>query len=790
MNLVIVESPAKARTIEKYLGSEYKVIASVGHIIDLPGSELGVDIDNNFEPKYTVIDGKEKIIKLLKSEAKKADKIFLAPDPDREGEAIAWHIASQVAGKGKFITRVLFNEITKKGVLEGINNPIDININRVNAQQSRRILDRLVGYLVSPLLWKPLKPGLSAGRVQSVALKMICEREDEIEKFTTTESWSIEGEFTVSENGTKAGVLKAKLDKIKGAKAVISNEDGALAIISDMPKDFKIANVEKKEVKVSPSPAFITSRMQQEAIRKLNFTAKKTMMIAQSLYEGIELGDDGPTGLITYMRTDSTRLSPDAIEEGRKYIVDSYGDDFYGGYKVKSKKSNANVQDAHEAIRPTSVYFTPDKVKKHLTDDQYKLYKLIWERFVSSLMSNAIYDQTSVTISGGVYDFKVGGRVLKFAGFTTLYSESVEEDTQDTNSANGDDEGSDKGTISFDVKQGSDAIVNKFDKHQHFTQPPKRYTESSIVRVLENDGIGRPSTYASIISTIIDRNYVELKQKKFFPSELGRLVNRLLVSNFSKVFDQKFTAYMESELDKVEEGVEDWKDVLKNFYTDFNKELSIVSNDKFYADLQTSLKCPKCNEHDLMIKYGKNGVFLACTDYPTCKFTSNYEREESGEIVIKEDSNAASVGIDCELCGKELVMKSTRFGDIVACSGYPECKNIKNFIKKDDGTLRIISQGEKVGDPCPLCGSDIIVKGGKNGIFAACSAYPKCKHTANIVLEGDELKAVEAKGNGVIETDEVCDKCGKPMVVKKSRRGPFIACSGYPECKNTKSMKK
>jgi len=783
MNLVIVESPAKAKTIEKYLGTDYKVIASVGHIIDLPSNELGVDIENNFEPKYTVIKGKEKIISNLKKYAKQADKIFLAPDPDREGEAIAWHISSQIDSK-KDITRVLFNEITKKGVIAGINNPIDINSNLVNAQQSRRILDRLVGYLVSPLLWKPLKMGLSAGRVQSVALKIICEKEREIELFKTTESWSITADFNIQESNKSLGILKSKLDKIDGKKAEINKEEDALKIISDLPKNFKVSDVEKKEIKQSPTPAFITSRMQQEAIQKLGFTAKKAMAVAQSLYEGVELGTDGPMGLITYMRTDSIRVSPDAIAEGKRYIVDTFGDKFYVGYRFKNKKSNSNIQDAHEAIRPTSVMNTPEKIKKHLTIDQLKLYKLIWERFISSLMADAIYDQTTIIISADKYDFRSSARLLKFAGFTSLYLESVSDD------ANLDTDLTENATLLFDINKGADALLIESDKQQHFTQPPKRFTESSIVRILESEGIGRPSTYASIISTIIDRKYVDLTQKKFYPTELGRIVNNLLTKNFPKVFDQKFTAYMESELDKIEDGTEDWKSVLANFYKDFNKELDLASNDKFNIDMKTDIKCPTCNNADLSIKYGKNGAFLACFDYPTCKFTSNFERNEDGEIVIQSEKKLEGVGINCEKCGAELVMKSSRYGEIIACPKYPECKNIKNFIRKSDGSIRIIESGEKLDEKCKLCDSDLIVKSGKNGLFAACSAYPKCKYTANIVLSDDDsLKSVESK-HAQTTTDEICDKCGKPMVIKRTRKGPFIACSGYPDCKNTKSLKK
>ncbi len=777
MNLVIVESPAKAKTIEKYLGSDYKVIASVGHIIDLPPNELGVDLDHDFEPKYIVIEGKEKVISSLKTNAKKADAVYLAPDPDREGEAIAWHIAGQI-DKNKPVKRVLFNEITKKGILDGINNPGDININRVNAQQSRRILDRLVGYLVSPLLWKPLKYGLSAGRVQSVALRMICEREEEIEKFVPVESWSIHADFKITgKEKAETGILKAKLDKISGKKADIKTESEAKKIVDSLPADFTVSNVEEKAVKQNPADPFITSRMQQEAIRKLGFTSKKTMAVAQSLYEGVELAE-GPVGLITYMRTDSTRISPVAEEEAKEYITNTFGKEYTSNSKKASKKS-ANVQDAHEAIRPTSVLRTPESIKKYLSNDQYKLYKLIWERFVASQMAEAVYNQTVVKLQGGQYEFKAAARTLAFAGFTKLYLESKEEDAK-----NDDDE---ETTISFNIVENTPAAREKTEKKQHFTQSPPRYTEATLVKTLEQQGIGRPSTYASIISTIVDRKYTELIEKKFHPTELGRIVNKVLIENFPKIFEVKFTANMEKELDLIEDGSQNWHDVLSGFYKDFDKELKAASTGKISANLETDKKCPICN-NDLIIKMGKNGVFLACTGYPECKFTSNFKRTEKGGIELIEDKTFEGTGLICEKCGAELVFKKTRFGEVIACPGYPECKNIKNFLRYKDGSIKILEQGEKLGEKCPECSKDLVVKSGKNGIFAACTGYPDCKYTANVEMKDDGTLGIKATpGN---ETDEVCEKCGKPMIVKKGFRGAFLACSGYPECKNTKPIKK
>lgn len=779
MNLVIVESPAKAKTIEKYLGADYKVLASVGHIIDLPTGKLGVDVNNGFEPTYTVIEGKEKVIDALKRSAKTATNIYLAPDPDREGEAIAWHIAGQVGGKGKNIKRVLFNEITKKGITEGINNPGDINMNRVNAQQSRRILDRLVGYLISPLLWKPLKPGLSAGRVQSVALRLICEREREIETFVSVESWTIDADFDIKGATKKeSGVLKARLDKIDGKKCDIKTEKEAEKIIKNIPSDFKVAEVAKKEVRQSPQPAFITSRMQQEAIRKLGFTAKKVMAVAQQLYEGVEL-KEGPIGLITYMRTDSTRISPDAAEECENYIEKTFGGEFLPKSKRAEKKAVPNMQDAHEAVRPTSVTRTPKDMEKFLTKDQYRLYKLIWERFVASRMTDAVYNQTSIVISGGNYDFKATARSLKFAGFTRLYLESVEEDGKLDEELDG--------AILFDVTENSPAAIINTSKKQHFTESPPRYTEASLVKTLEQKGIGRPSTYASIISTIVDRDYVALAEKKFKPTELGRIVSDLLVKNFPKIFEVKFTADMEKDLDRIEEGKEEWKDVLAAFYKDLDKELEKASGGKLASELNTGIKCPTCSTGDLFIKYGKNGAFLACSNYPECKFTSDFKRTDIGEIEISAEKPAESVGVKCEKCGRDLVIKRSRFGEMIACPGYPECKNIKNFIKKPDGSILIIEPGMKMADPCPKCSGEVVIKSGRNGIFAACSNYPDCKFTAPLAVD-DEGKLVigEQKSSA---SGAVCEKCGKPMVIKRGPRGPFLACSGYPECKNSKSLK-
>ena len=781
MNLVIVESPAKAKTIEKYLGKDFKVIASVGHIIDLPKKELGVDIENNFKPKYTALDNKKDVIKRIKSMSDDADLVYLAPDPDREGEAIAWHIASQIK-KGKPIKRVLFNEITKKGVMDGINNPGEINMNRVNAQQSRRILDRLVGYKVSPILWRPLKRNLSAGRVQSVALRLVCEREVEIENFKEVESWTVDGLFDiVGKTEQESGELKARLDKISGKNPVINNEKEALELLAKLPKEYVISSVEEKQVKQTPTDPFITSKMQQDASRKLGFTAKKTMQVAQGLYEGVELAE-GPVGLITYMRTDSTRIAPEAQEEAKKYIEQSFGKEFVSAGKRAVKKS-ANTQDAHEAIRPTSVMRTPKEVEQYLNKDQFKLYKLIWERFVASQMADALYNLTIIKISADIYEFKTTARVLKFPGFTKLYTESVDEDQKD-------DKEEENATITFNVVKGSGANLKETFKKQHFSKAPPRFNEGSLIKTLDQLGIGRPSTYASIISTIVDREYVEIKQKRFHPTELGRIVNQVLTTSFPNLFEVEFTANMEKELDLIEEGKEIWTDVLKKFYTDFDKELKEASSSTMNVGLPTNLKCPKCNE-DLLIKNGKNGPFLACKSYPDCNFSGNFKRDEHGniEIIPQEKKEFEKSGVMCEKCGSEMVFKDTKVGPVIACPKYPECKNIKNIQRFEDGTFKVLEANTELDIPCPTCGQKLVLKNGRNGIFAACSAYPKCRFTSSVKMN-DEGHYELVQGKQETQTDEVCEKCGKPMVVKRGPRGPFLACSGYPECKNSKPLKK
>lgn len=771
-NLVIVESPAKAKTIEKYLGRSYKVLASVGHVKDLPSNKLGVDIENGFQPEYITIRGKKKVLDDLKKEAQTAEKIFLAPDPDREGEAIAWHIAGELGKKNmEKVKRVYFNEITKKGIHEGIENPVDINMDMAMAQQSRRVLDRLVGYLVSPLLWKPLKFGLSAGRVQSVALRLICEREEEIEKFKPEEYWTIDGMFLLDNDENRK--LKARLEKKDGKKIKVGKKEEADKVLSDLKKaSFSVTDVARKTVMQKAPLPFSTSMLQQEASRKLGYSAKRTMVNAQKLYEGMDLGAQGPAGLITYMRTDSVRISDEAAKEAADYIKKEFGSDFLTKGVRKAKETKVKTQDAHEAIRPTSVERTPESVEKFLTAEQYKLYKLIWERFVASQMADAEYDQSTITITGGAYEFKTQGKILKFPGFRKLYIEGDEEAQKDAEA------------ILFDIKENTPAKAESFDPKQNFTQPPARYTEASIIKTLEQEGIGRPSTYASIISTIQEREYVETAEKKLRPTELGRIVNRLLVSNFPSIFEIKFTAGLETDLDKVAEGAVKWDEVLDEFFRSFKPVLDVAEK-QFSVNLTLDSECPKCGG-GLVIKYGKNGSFAACSKYPECDFSSDYERQEDGSIKLIEKPKNESTGIECDKCGKEMVIKKSRFGEMLACSGYPECKNIKQYVRDEEGKVKLVEEmTAEISTPCPKCGGKLAVKKGRRGNFIACSGYPECSFTANITTD--------AKGNispEILKVDEnvKCEKCGSPMALKKGPRGRFFACTAYPKCKNAKPI--
>ncbi|MFH1387104.1 MAG: type I DNA topoisomerase [bacterium] len=697
-NLVIVESPAKARTLEKFLGKDFVVVASGGHVRDLPPKSIGVKIEDHFTPNYQIIKGKEKIVKELKAAGAKAKVIYLAPDPDREGEAIAWHLKA-ILGADKKVKRIEFHEITKEAVTNAVNHPREIDQARVDAQQARRILDRLVGYKLSPLLWKKVRKGLSAGRVQSVAVRLICEREAEIGKFKAEEYWDIIAKLANHDKVDFQAKLVAEGDKPLGVNPndkgkVIGGEAEAKEIVKKLETSpYTVKEVRKKESKRNPAPPFITSTLQQEASRKLGYSAKRTMMIAQKLYEGVDLKGER-VGLITYMRTDSVRIAAEAETEVRKYIAESFGKKYLPAAPVRYKKKK-QAQDAHEAIRPTRIARTPEEIKDSLKPEELKLYELIWKRFIACQMEAAIFDQTSVDVEAGGYILRASGSVIKFPGFFQVYKESTDDDKEE-----------DKEETLPLLTEGEDLSLIEVIPGQHFTQPPPRYTEASLVKELEQKGIGRPSTYAPIISTVQDRGYVIKEGKALKPTEIGIVTNGLLVKNFPQILDIKFTARMEDELDEIVEEKIDWVKALHEFYGPFKKALETaeVKMEKVKKEIMTEEICPDCGSK-IMIRQGRYGDFMACSNYPKCKFTKNLPEEEAKIKAIQEN---------CEKCGKPMVMKHGRFGAFLACSGYPDCKNIKSI-------------QVKLGVKCPKCGGDVVEKRTKKGrTFYGCGNYPKC----------------------------------------------------------------
>jgi len=747
-NLLIVESPAKARTIKKYLGPDFKIMASVGHIKDLPVKKLGVDVEKDFKPEYVTIKGKGKVLKGLKDAGKNVEAVYLAPDPDREGEAIAWHIAREFKKSKCEIYRVLFNELTPKAIREAVASPQELNEDKFESQQARRVLDRLVGYQMSPLLWTRVKRGLSAGRVQSVAVKMICDREREIFAFDSQEYWSL----TAQLESEDPPPFKAKLSKYANKKIDLKNEEQVKKIVSEVEEtDFRVEKVTKKQKKKNPVPPFITSLLQQEAHGKLRFTAKRTMSIAQNLYEGIELGDRGQVGLITYMRTDSFRLSDDALAEARQYIQQTFGSDYLPA-KPNYYKNRKGAQEAHEAIRPTSAELTPDVVKPFLNKDQFALYTLIWKRFIASQMTPAIIDQTQVIIRSGKALFNAAGSVVVFKGCTILYQKV----------ANSKDEKNGEALLPPMEKDQTLKLI-KLEPAQHFTQPPPRYTEATLIKALEENGIGRPSTYAAILANISGRDYVSVEKRRFRPTELGFLVTDLLVGSFPDILNTSFTAQMENNLDKIEQGEVKWTRVMEDFYKSFQKDLD-TAEDKMKGEVPTDIPCPKCNL-PMVIKSGRNGVFLACTGYPECKSTSNFERDDNGKIVMEEIPEIGKDEEPCEKCGEPMVVKSGRFGPFLACSAYPDCKNTRDLGSKDSND----TDSGPTNIKCKECGAAMVVKRSRAGQrFLACENYPKCTHTESISTK------IPCPNEG----------CEGMVVEKASRKGrKFFACNKYPECR-------
>ncbi len=768
--LIVVESPAKAKTIRKYLGRGFKVKASVGHVKDLPPRKLGVDVDDSFTPEYETIKGKGKILKEIVTAAGEVEQILLAPDPDREGEAIAWHIAEELRPVNDNIQRVLFNEITKKGVAKGLAAPRKLDRARFESQQARRILDRLVGYEISPLLWKTVRRGLSAGRVQSVAVRLIVDRERQIEAFDAEEYWTI----TCTEATAQKHEFDAKLVKIDDKKAKVENGDQAAVIVSALEAaQHKITDVQRKKRPRRPPAPFITSKLQQDAARKFRFGAKRTMGLAQRLYEGVDAGgDEGVVGLITYMRTDSTRLSDDAVADARDFIRGRFGDQYLPKEARKFAKKK-RAQDGHEAIRPTHVELEPEMVRErllaqfkpgaktakglshHEVEDLVRLYGVIWRRFVACQMAAAVYDQTVVDILiDDRYLLRSQGQVLAFPGYTAVYEEAREENGNNSKNTWGDGT-PEKKPIPAGIEADDPLDCTVVLPEQKFTQPPPRFSEATLVKELEERGIGRPSTYANIISTIQSRRYTEKLEGRFHPSELGTLVNDLLVTSFPDVLDVAFTAQMEDHLDKIEDGGADWVTMLRDFYGNFHAEVEKAKTEmKRPADEVTGIACELCGE-EMVIKWGRNGKFLACTGFPECRNTKEFKKDDDGKIVIVEAEPTDEV---CENCGKPMMLRSGRFGEFLACTGYPECK-----------TTKPVSMGVKC--PKPDCGGDVVQKRTKRGkTFYGCSNYGKTKCD---FVSWDRPVA------------EACPECKYPILVRKVARGNTrLIC---PECKYTRT---
>lgn len=734
--LLIVESPAKIKTISKFLDKDFKIMSTVGHIIDLPTKKLGITINGSIELDYVVIDGKAKVISDILKEAKNASEVYLAPDPDREGEIIAWHIGEEIKKVFKNedkMFRISFNEITKRAILEAIENPSKVNMEIVAAQQARRILDRWVGYEVSPILWKKISTGLSAGRVQSVALRLICEREEAIRAFKPEEFWTIEGQFKFEQDR-----FTAMLSHINKKPAKISDEKTAKEIEQDLKKqNFVISSVIDRERKKNPIPPFMTSSLQQDAFNKLGMSVKKTMSVAQKLYEGVPLESSSPTALITYMRTDSLRIADSSLSESREFIEKNFGKD-YLPEKPNFYSGKDKAQDAHEAIRPIDVRLTPEFVKKHVQPDQAKLYELIWRRFVASQMEPALYKQRQVKVDGGKYTFSITGSTLIFDGFLKVYK--VEEDQEDSVK------------IPKSLQENKPTDLEKINPKQHFTQAPPRFSEATLVKELKKEGIGRPSTYATILSTIQARDYTKQEKRRFVPTELGEAVTKLLKENMTKIMDLKFTALMEEDLDKIASGEVKRDTILREFYNEFKKDLENFGGQSGRHVEPTDIDCPQCKKEKVAIRFGKAGKFIGCLRYPECDFTTNFTRTEEGKIMFEEPKKPELLEEKCPNCSKNMRKIMGKFGEFVACSGYPDCK----YIKQDLAPFK-----------CTDCGKDVAKRKWKGGSFWGCTGYPKCK----FALFGEIV-------------EESCPQCNAKLLVKKlDRKGnESIFCNNVKGC--------
>ncbi len=752
-SLVIVESPAKARTLSKFLGKDYVIRSSVGHVKDLPKSQLGVDLENDFEPKYVVIRGKKKVLDQIKSAAEKVERVFLAPDPDREGEAIAWHIASELSD-AKEKRRVTFHEITKKAVQEAFQNPGQINMNRVNAQQARRVLDRLVGYQISPLLWRNVKTGLSAGRVQSVALRIICDREKEIRGFKPEEYWTIAAKL----RGDEPPDFDARLVKVQGEKPSLKNEGDARTVVDAVRGlPFRVKRVEQKEKKRNPFAPFITSTLQQDASVRCHLSPSRTMQIAQRLYEGIEVGERGTVGLITYMRTDSPRVAQQAIYAARDFIAEHFGKN-YVPHSPRYYASSKMAQEAHEAIRPTMVDLTPEEAKPFLTGEQWKLYELIWNRFVASQMASALYDTVEAEIEANGYSFKATGSVMKFDGFLRIYKVSAPPSKEE-----GNEEAKEGDVILPPLEEDQALTLLGVVPDQHFTKPPPRFTEASLVRELEKLGIGRPSTYATIVTKIQDRNYTSKVKGRLIPTELGFVVTDILVENFPDILNVTFTANMETDLDKIEEGDADWVETLRHFYSSFSRDLNKATTGMRVRPVETDVLCEKCGAK-MVKKWWKSGFFLACSAYPECRNMKRIIEEAPGKLVLEGQETEET----CEKCGGKMTLRKGRYGTFLSCSNYPECRNVRSLSGKSRAKAPT-EEPEETDEKCEVCGKPLVYRTSRWGRFLACSGYPKCKY-------------IKKKKGSVVKCPQ--EGCGGILVRRRTKkRKTFYGCSNYPKCK-------
>jgi DNA topoisomerase-1 len=748
--LIIVESPAKAKTLGRFLGAKFDIRASMGHVRDLPKSTLGIDLDNGFSPEYVTIPGKENTIRDLKAAAKKASSIVLASDPDREGEAIAWHLATVL--KLKEAQRIELHEITKDAVDHALGAPRPLNQDLVDAQQARRVIDRLVGYKLSPLLWKKIRKGLSAGRVQSVAVRLVCEREAEIERFNPQESWTLDAMLV--KPALPDRLIRAQLTGRKGSqeKLELVRQEQVDEIVRALEgASYQVLSVETRDSMRNPPQPYRTSTLQQDGSSRLRFKPSRTMRVAQDLYEGVELGSEGPVGLITYMRTDSFRISEEAASRARAFITERFGPTYVRRERPEWK-ARGPVQDAHEAIRPTDVSRTPESVQHFLSPDQFRLYRLIWQRFMASQMSAARFAQTRADIAGGEYLFRANGSVLVFDGFYRVWERDSEKDEE-------------KELPPLSAEELLE--LRELKPEQHFTEPPPRYSEATLIKELEERGIGRPSTYAPTVEVIQTRHYVKQLERRLQPTELGKTVNAWLIEHFPDIVDIGFTAEMEEELDDVEEGRREWVPIVREFYAPFSKTLlKAEATERVKIPLrETGEACPRCQAEGrdgrLVYRMSKLGEFIGCSLYPTC----DYIKGKDGE-----DKSAApkETGEPCPRCGKPLVHRSGRRGPFIACSGYPKCR----YVKREEQAVEVVE-----GRTCPRCGKALVKRQGRFGEFIGCSGYPKCRY-----IEGGKRAAPAAPAGELLE-DDPCPRCGKPQVMRQGRYGPFKSCSDYPTCK-------